>query len=33
MMRGTCERQGAVRIGFGECAGRVTPALGGSSQR
>jgi fumarylacetoacetase len=26
VMRGSCEREGAVRIGFGECAGRVTPA-------
>ena len=26
-MRGYCERAGAVRIGFGECAGTVTPAI------
>ncbi len=26
VMRGWCERQGAVRIGFGECAGTVVPA-------
>jgi fumarylacetoacetase len=27
IMRGYCEREGAVRIGFGECRGRVMPAL------
>ena len=26
-LRGYCERAGAVRIGFGECAGTVTPAI------
>ena len=26
-MRGWCEREGAVRIGFGECRGTVLPAL------
>jgi fumarylacetoacetase len=26
IMRGYCEREGAVRIGFGECRGRVAPA-------
>jgi fumarylacetoacetase len=26
VMRGSCEREGAVRIGFGDCAGRVTSA-------
>lgn len=25
VMRGSCERPGAVRIGFGDCAGRVIP--------
>lgn len=28
LMRGYCERQGYVRIGFGECRGVVLPALG-----
>ncbi len=27
VMRGSCEREGAVRIGFGECVGRVAGAL------
>jgi fumarylacetoacetase len=27
LMRGYCEREGAVRIGFGECRGTVTPAV------
>ena len=27
IMRGTCERPGARRIGFGECRGEVVPAL------
>ncbi len=26
MLRGWCERDGAVRIGFGECRGTITPA-------
>jgi fumarylacetoacetase len=26
VMRGWCERDGATRIGLGECRGRVTPA-------
>ena len=26
ILRGYCEREGAVRIGFGECRGRVTAA-------
>jgi fumarylacetoacetase len=26
IMRGYCEREGAVRIGFGECRGLVVPA-------
>jgi fumarylacetoacetase len=26
IMRGYCEREGAVRIGFGECRGMVLPA-------
>jgi fumarylacetoacetase len=26
ILRAWCERQGAVRIGFGECVGRVMPA-------
>ena len=26
IMRGTCERAGAARIGFGECRGEVLPA-------
>jgi hypothetical protein len=33
VMRGTCERQGAMRIGFGECAGRIAPAHGGGTGR
>jgi fumarylacetoacetase len=28
VMRASCERQGAVRIGFGECAGRIAGARG-----
>ena len=28
ILRGWCERDGARRIGFGECRGTVTPALG-----
>jgi fumarylacetoacetase len=28
IMRGYCEREGAVGIGFGECRGRVMPATG-----
>lgn len=27
VMRGWCEREGAVRIGFGECRGQVLPAI------
>jgi fumarylacetoacetase len=27
ILRGRCEREGAVSIGFGECRGRITPAL------
>jgi fumarylacetoacetase len=27
ILRGWCERDGAVRIGFGEAAGTVAPAL------
>ena len=26
IVRGWCEREGAVRIGFGECRGVITPA-------
>jgi fumarylacetoacetase len=33
VMRGTCERRGAVRIGFGECAGRIAPAHVGGTER
>jgi fumarylacetoacetase len=33
VMRGTCERPGAARIGFGDCAGRITPAHGGGTPR
>ena len=28
VLRGTCEREGAVRIGFGECRGEVLPSIG-----
>ena len=28
IMRGYCEREGAARIGFGECTGEVVPAVG-----
>lgn len=28
VLRGTCERAGAVRIGFGECRGEVLPSIG-----
>jgi fumarylacetoacetase len=27
ILRGWCERQGAARIGFGECRGMVLPAV------
>jgi len=27
MLRGWCEREGFRRIGFGECAGTVLPAV------
>jgi len=29
ILRGFCEREGFARVGFGECVGRVTPALAG----
>jgi fumarylacetoacetase len=32
VMRGWCERDGAARIGFGECAGTVVPAHGGGGE-
>ena len=28
ILRGWCEREGAARIGFGTCEGRVLPASG-----
>jgi fumarylacetoacetase len=28
VLRGTCEREGTVRIGFGECRGEVLPSIG-----
>jgi fumarylacetoacetase len=30
ILRGYCEREGAVRIGFGECRGRIEPAVSSS---
>ena len=30
ILRGSCERRGHARIGFGECRGRVLPAHGSS---
>ena len=32
VLRGWCERDGATRIGFGECAGTVVPAYGGGGE-
>lgn len=31
VLRGYCEKDGAVRIGFGECRGAVLPAIGASA--